>query len=245
MSQRKSLIPQGSILPPAAPPEDDLLSRVIQKNSTRRTAGLPHEHQSPSVDTDLRNPVSTEALTDVREDASTEGAKEGSKPVTTDVNKPVVQQGRKYAGKGGRKAVKTQARQEARESARTDSRSELPKGQFRNDEDGSPGQEAAAAPEPIPSTVQSAPDLPVTAPSPQPAPARTPSGAVSELDAYRERVRAGMASRETLIGGVKSTIEMSPDLSMRLKRYLLEHGGGSIRQIALVLIEEHLKLEGF
>ncbi len=48
---------------------------------------------------------------------------------------------------------------------------------------------------------------------------------------FLERVNVALASREPLIGGVKATVDMSPDLSSRAKRYLADNRGQNARQV--------------
>ena len=58
-------------------------------------------------------------------------------------------------------------------------------------------------------------------------------------------VEGRLASREPLIGGVKATVDMSPDLSSRAKRYLADHRGQSTRQILIELFDAFLTVKGY
>ena len=65
------------------------------------------------------------------------------------------------------------------------------------------------------------------------------------VDSFLEAVSAAIASREPLVGGVKTTVDMSPDLSKRAKRYLADHRGQSTRQLLLALFEAFLSAKGY
>ena len=65
------------------------------------------------------------------------------------------------------------------------------------------------------------------------------------VDSFLEAVNAAIASREPLVGGVKTTVDMSPDLSKRAKRYLADHRGQSTRQLLLALFEAFLSAKGY
>lgn len=58
-------------------------------------------------------------------------------------------------------------------------------------------------------------------------------------------VEAILDSREPLIGGVKATVDMSPELSSRAKRYLADHRGQSTRQLLLALFDAFLTEKGY
>ena len=64
-------------------------------------------------------------------------------------------------------------------------------------------------------------------------------------DSFLEAVSAAIASREPLVGGVKATVDMSPDLSKRAKRYLADHRGQSTRQLLLALFDAFLSAKGY
>jgi hypothetical protein len=44
---------------------------------------------------------------------------------------------------------------------------------------------------------------------------------------------------------VKATVDMSPELSLRAKRYCLEHGNVPVRQLFLELMTAFLDEEGY
>ena len=46
-------------------------------------------------------------------------------------------------------------------------------------------------------------------------------------------------------GGVKATVDMSPELSKRAKKYCLEHDVTSVRALCLELLDAFLSEEGF
>lgn len=58
-------------------------------------------------------------------------------------------------------------------------------------------------------------------------------------------VDAALASREPLEGGVKATVDMSPELSSRAKRYLADHRGQSTRQVLIALFDAFLAEKGY
>lgn len=58
-------------------------------------------------------------------------------------------------------------------------------------------------------------------------------------------VDAALASREPLGGGVKATVDMSPELSSRAKRYLADHRGQSTRQVLIALFDAFLAEKGY
>ncbi len=58
-------------------------------------------------------------------------------------------------------------------------------------------------------------------------------------------VDATLASREPLEGGVKATVDMSPELSSRAKRYLADHRGQSTRQVLIALFDAFLAEKGY
>ena len=64
-------------------------------------------------------------------------------------------------------------------------------------------------------------------------------------NSFLEAVSAAIASREPLVGGVKATVDMSPDLSKRAKRYLADHRGQSTRQLLLALFDAFLSAKGY
>lgn len=58
-------------------------------------------------------------------------------------------------------------------------------------------------------------------------------------------VEAALEKREPLIGGVKATVDMSPGLSTRAKRYLADHRGQSTRQVLIALFDAFLTEKGY
>lgn len=58
-------------------------------------------------------------------------------------------------------------------------------------------------------------------------------------------VDTSLSSREPLLGGVKATVDMSPELSTRAKRYLADHRGQSTRQVMIALFDAFLKAKGY
>ena len=62
---------------------------------------------------------------------------------------------------------------------------------------------------------------------------------------FLDAVDLALASREPLIGGVKATVDMSPDLSTRAKRYLADHRGQNTRQVLIALFDAFLTAKGY
>jgi len=69
--------------------------------------------------------------------------------------------------------------------------------------------------------------------------------ALGDGETLLDRVDATLASREPLVGGVKATVDMSPELSSRAKRYLADHRGQSTRQVLLALFDAFLSAKGY
>lgn len=65
------------------------------------------------------------------------------------------------------------------------------------------------------------------------------------LAGFLEVVDAALASREPLLGGVKATVDMSPALSTRAKRYLADHRGQNTRQVIVALLDAFLSAKGY
>lgn len=61
----------------------------------------------------------------------------------------------------------------------------------------------------------------------------------------RTRIRERLAAKAEMPTGVKATIDMTPELSKRVKRYGLDHKGGTLRQMCIVFLEEFLDEEGY
>ena len=68
---------------------------------------------------------------------------------------------------------------------------------------------------------------------------------ISQEGEFLEAVEAALASREPLTGGVKATVDMSPELSTRAKRYLADHRGQNTRQVLIALFDAFLKAKGY
>ena len=66
-----------------------------------------------------------------------------------------------------------------------------------------------------------------------------------EMGGLSAAVDAALASREPLTGGVKATVDMSPELSSRAKRYLADHRGQSTRQVLIALFDAFLTEKGY
>ena len=66
-----------------------------------------------------------------------------------------------------------------------------------------------------------------------------------EAEGFMEIVEAALADREPLIGGVKATVDMSPELSTRAKRYLADHRGQNTRQVLIALFDTFLSAKGY
>jgi len=88
-------------------------------------------------------------------------------------------------------------------------------------------------------------DLSTDAPSPIRKATRKEVRPEAGTDSFLEAVSAAIASREPLVGGVKATVDMSPDLSKRAKRYLADHRGQSTRQLLLALFDAFLSAKGY
>ncbi len=64
-------------------------------------------------------------------------------------------------------------------------------------------------------------------------------------DSLTARVKEALEQKRSHQGGVKATVEMSPELSKRAKTYCLEHDLSSVRVLCLELLESFLTEEGF
>ena len=60
-----------------------------------------------------------------------------------------------------------------------------------------------------------------------------------------EVVREALEMKRNHTGGVKATVDMSPELSKRAKKYCLEHDVSSVRVLCLELLDAFLTDEGF
>ena len=77
---------------------------------------------------------------------------------------------------------------------------------------------------------------------------RTPASTPVRNDASTdllERVREALAQKKTHAGGVKTTVEMTPELNRRAKQYCLDHGNLPVRQVFLELMAAFLDEEGY
>lgn len=79
-------------------------------------------------------------------------------------------------------------------------------------------------------------------------PARADGGTGGSADGSPDllaAVEAALQSREPLVGGVKATVDMSPDLSTRARRYLADNRGQSTRQVLIALLDAYLAAKGY
>lgn len=76
---------------------------------------------------------------------------------------------------------------------------------------------------------------------------QVPTPALTEVitDSLTARVKEALELKRNHQGGVKATVEMSPELSKRAKTYCLEHDHSSVRVLCLELLEAFLAEEGF
>lgn len=76
---------------------------------------------------------------------------------------------------------------------------------------------------------------------------QAPTPALTEVitDSLTARVKEALELKRNHPGGVKATVEMSPELSKRAKTYCLEHDLSSVRVLCLELLEAFLAEEGF
>jgi hypothetical protein len=75
--------------------------------------------------------------------------------------------------------------------------------------------------------------------------ALTPVPKDVSADALLERVREAIEQKRNHRGGVKATVDMSPELSKRAKTYCLESDVSSVRVLCLELLDAFLTEEGF
>jgi len=125
-----------------------------------------------------------------------------------------------------------------------------------------PSAEAALAPDAVPAPVSEA--APVSAPVPavreddlvlsqylsesaDPLPAEEDPDALEaeRTAAFFERVQAALATKTHHPSGAKVTVDMSTALFHRSKRYCLDHGNVTLRQLFLDLMTEFLSEEGY
>lgn len=129
-----------------------------------------------------------------------------------------------------------------------------------------PAAETAPVPDVVPAPVSEA--SPVSTPPPAPAPAvreddlvlsqylsesADPLPAEEDPDAleaertaaFFERVQAALTTKTHHPSGAKVTVDMSTALFHRTKRYCLDHGNVTLRQLFLDLMTEFLSEEGY
>ena len=116
----------------------------------------------------------------------------------------------------------------------------------------------AAPPDPVPA----APEVVAPAPQPEreddlvlsqylPEPAEAAATAPPAVDSEAEsaalmaRVRSMLAQKTLHPNGAKATVDMSPALFHRSKRYCLDHGNVTLRQLFLDLMTAFLDEEGY
>lgn len=93
--------------------------------------------------------------------------------------------------------------------------------------------------------------VPTEARKPASTPARKGGGksAISSITSSDSRllqtIRDNLAARRNHPGGVKASVDMSPELSTRIKRYLLDNGNPAARILMLELVEAFLTEEGY
>ncbi len=128
-----------------------------------------------------------------------------------------------------------------------------------------PAAEAAPVPDVVAAPVSDAAPLPA-APAPVPAAREDdlvlsqylsesadplpPAENAADLEAERtaaffERVQAALATKTHHPSGAKVTVDMSTALFHRTKRYCLDHGNVTLRQLFLDLMTEFLSEEGY
>jgi hypothetical protein len=66
-----------------------------------------------------------------------------------------------------------------------------------------------------------------------------------ENNRFLERVREGIARKTLHPGGIKASVDLSPELSLRVKRYCLEHGNVPVRLVFIELLTAFLEEEGY
>ena len=66
-----------------------------------------------------------------------------------------------------------------------------------------------------------------------------------QIEDIATAVRDALRLRRIHAGGTKASVDMTPELSVRLKRYCLDHGDVSGRQVMLELLIAFLEAEGY
>lgn len=98
------------------------------------------------------------------------------------------------------------------------------------------GHHAAPAPVAVPSPVVEAPKSPAPP---------TPSPEALQEARFFARVHETLAHKTTYLSGAKVTADMPPALFHRAKRYCLDHGNVTLRQVLLDLLTAYLEEEGY
>lgn len=62
---------------------------------------------------------------------------------------------------------------------------------------------------------------------------------------FLDRVREGIARKTAHPGGIKASVDISPELSLRVKRYCLDHGNVPVRLVFVELLTAFLEEEGY
>ena len=75
--------------------------------------------------------------------------------------------------------------------------------------------------------------------------ALTPVPKDVSTDVFLERVRESLERKRNHTGGVKATVDLSPELSKRAKKYCLESDVSSVRVLFIELLDAFLTEEGF
>ncbi|HXG24681.1 MAG TPA: hypothetical protein VNJ09_09020 [Chthonomonadales bacterium] len=67
----------------------------------------------------------------------------------------------------------------------------------------------------------------------------------NETTSFLSRVREGIARKAVHPGGIKASVDLSPELSLRVKRYCLDHGNVPVRLVFIELLTAFLEEEGY
>jgi hypothetical protein len=70
-------------------------------------------------------------------------------------------------------------------------------------------------------------------------------GRVEPEGEFLERIRDRIVRKRIHGGGVKASVDLDPDLSLRAKRYCLEHGNMPLRVLFIELLSAFLEEEGY
>jgi hypothetical protein len=66
-----------------------------------------------------------------------------------------------------------------------------------------------------------------------------------EPDPLVERMRAAVLRKRLIPAGVKTTVDMSPELFWRAKKYCHDHSNSTLRQLMLEILTQFLDEEGY